>query len=77
MLQQPKHHARFTSTGTYDVQNTTYDIQDEPFTVAIDYIENTGALGALLALMYLDQEGNIVYTAIRRSKAPSQWVTQP
>ncbi len=26
----------------------------------IDYIENTEALGALLALMYLDQDGNIV-----------------
>ncbi len=44
--------------GTYDVQDT--NIQDEPVTVTIDYIENTEALGALLALMYLDQDGNIV-----------------
>ncbi len=54
----PKHHAGFTSAGTHDVQNTTY--QDEPVAVTIDYIENTEALGALLALMYLDQDGNIV-----------------
>ena len=38
----------------------TFNIQDEPVTVTIDYIENTEALGALLALMYLDQDGNIV-----------------
>ncbi len=36
-------------------------------------MENTEALGALLALMYLDQDSNIVcnqsiYTAIRRSE---------
>ncbi len=60
-------------TGTHDVQNTTYNIQDEPVTVTIDYIENTEALGALLALMYLDQDGNIVcnqsiYAAIRRGE---------
>ncbi len=60
-------------TGTYDVQDTTYNIQDELVTVTIDYIENTEALGALLALMYLDQDGNIVcnqsiYAAIRRSE---------
>ncbi len=55
------------------MQNITYNIQDEPVTVTIDYIENTEALGALLALMYLDQDGNIVcdqsiYAAIRRSE---------
>ena len=60
-------------TGTYDVQNITYNIQDELVSVTIDYIENTEALGALLALMYLDQDGNIVcdqsiYAAIRRSE---------
>ncbi len=60
-------------TGTYDVQNFTYNIQDEAVTVTIDYIENTEALGALLALMYLDQNGNIIcnqsiYAAIRRSE---------
>ncbi len=60
-------------TGTHDVQDTTYNIQDEPITVTIDYIENTEALGALLALMYLDQDGNIVcsqsiHAAIRRSE---------
>ncbi len=59
--------------GTHDVQNTTYNIQDKPVTVAINYIENTEALGALLALMYLNQDGNIVcdqsiYAAIRRSE---------
>ncbi len=59
--------------GTHDVQDITYNIQDEPVTVTIDYIENTEALGALLALMYLDQDGNIVcsqsiYAAIRRSE---------
>ncbi len=70
------------SIGTYDVQNITYNIHDEPATVTIDYIENTEALGALLALMYLDQDGNIVcsqsilYAAIRMI-SPSQWVTQP
>ncbi len=58
-----------TSLITYLI---TYNIQDEPVTVTIDYIENTEALGALLALMYLDQDGNIVcsqsiYAAIRRS----------
>ncbi len=63
----------FVYTGTYDVQDTTYNIQDEPVTVTIDYIENTEALGALLALMYLDQDGTIVcnqsiYAAIRRSE---------
>ncbi len=63
----------FVYTGTYDVQDITYNIQDEPVTVTIDYIENTEALGALLALMYLDQAGNIVcnqsiYAAIRRSE---------
>ncbi len=63
----------FTTLGTYDVQNTTYNIQDEPVTVTIDYIENTEASGALLALMYLNQDGNIVcnqsiYAAIRRSE---------
>ncbi len=47
-------------------------IQYEPVTVTIDYIENTEALGALLALMHLDQDGDIVcsqsiYAAIRRS----------
>ncbi len=57
-------------TGTYDVQDITYNVQDEP--VAVN-IENTEALGALLALMYLDQDGNIVcnrsiYAAIRRSE---------
>ncbi len=59
--------------GTHDVQDTTYNIQDEPITVTIDYIKNTEALGTLLALMYLDQAGNIVcnhsiYAAIRRSE---------
>ncbi len=59
--------------GTHDVQDTTYNTQDEPVTVTIDYIENTEALGALLALMYLDQDGDIVcsqsiYAAIRRSE---------
>ncbi len=59
--------------GTYDVQGTTYNVPDEPVTVTIDYIENTEALGALLALMYLDQDRNIVcdqsiYAAIRRSE---------
>ena len=59
--------------GTYDVQDITYNIQDEPVTVTIDYIKNTEALGALLALMYLDQDDNIVcnqsiYAAIRRSE---------
>ena len=63
----------FMYTGTYDVQDTTYNIQDESVTVTIDYIENTEALGALIALMYLDQEDNIVcnqsiYAAIRRSE---------
>ncbi len=58
-------------TGTYDIQDITYNIQDEPIAVTIDYMENTEALGALLALMYLDQDGNIVcsqsiYAAIRR-----------
>ncbi len=61
------------STGTHDVQGTTYHIQDKQVTVTIDYIKNTEALGALLALMYLDQVGNIVcsqsiYAAIRRSE---------
>ncbi len=70
-IQHPKHHAGFPSAGTHDVQNTTY--QDEPVAVTIDYIENTEALGALLALLYLDQDGNIVcnqsiYAAIRRSE---------
>ncbi len=59
--------------GTHDVQDITYNIQDEQVTVTIDYIENTEALGALLALMYLDQDGNItcsqsIYAAIRRSE---------
>ncbi len=59
--------------GTYDVQDTTYNIQDEPVTVTIDYIRNTEALGALLALMYLDQDGNSmcqqsIYAAVRRSE---------
>ncbi len=59
--------------GTHDVQDTTYNIQDEQVTVTIDYIENTEALGALQALMYLDQDGNIVciqsiYAAIRKSE---------
>ncbi len=59
--------------GTYDVQNILFNIQDEPVTVTIDYIENTEALGALLALMYLNQDGNDVcnqsiYAAIRRSE---------
>ncbi len=59
--------------GTHDVQNAIFNTQDEPVTVTIDYIENTEALGALLALMYLDQDGNIVcsqsiYAAIRRSE---------
>ncbi len=59
--------------GTHDVKDTTYNIQDEQVTVTIDYIENTEALGALQALMYLDQDGNIVciqsiYAAIRRSE---------
>ncbi len=66
-------HLFFVYVGTYDVQDTTYNIQDEPATVTIDYIENTEALGALLALIYLDQDGNIVcsqsiYAAIRRSE---------
>ncbi len=60
-------------TGTHDVQDTTYNIQDEQVTVTIDYIENTEASGALLALMYLGRDGNIVcdqslYAAIRRSE---------
>ncbi len=60
-------------SGTHDVQDTTYNIQDEPVSVTIDYIENTEALGALIAFMYLDQDGNIVcdqsiYAAIRRSE---------
>ena len=43
----------------------THDVQDN--------IHNVSALGALLALMYLDQDGNIVcdqsiYAAIRRSE---------
>ncbi len=59
--------------GTYDVQNIIYNIQDEEANVTINYIENTEALGALLALMYLDQDSNIVcnqciYTAVRRSE---------
>ncbi len=63
----------FMYTGTYDVQDITYNTQDEPVTVTIDYIENTEALGALLALMVLDQDGIIVcnqsiYAAIRRSE---------
>ncbi len=63
----------FNTLGTHDVQDTTYNIQDEPVTVTIDYIENAEVLGALLALMYLDQNSNIVcdqsiYAAIRRSK---------
>ncbi len=58
---------------THDVQNAIFNTQDEPVTVTIDYIENTEALGALLALMYLDRDGNIVcnqsiYAAIRRSE---------
>ncbi len=61
-------------TGTHDVQDTTYNIQDESVTVTIE--ENTEALGALLALMYLDQDGDIVcnqsiYAAIRRSEDDS------
>ncbi len=53
-----------------------FQYSEEPVTVTIDYIQNTEALGALLALMYLDQDGNIVcdqsiYAAIRRK------VTQP
>ncbi len=60
-------------TGTHDVQNTVCNIKNEPVTVTIDYIENTEALGALLALMYLNQDDNIVcdqslYAAIRRSE---------
>ncbi len=60
-------------TGTYDVQDITYNIQNESATVTIDYIENTEALGALLALMYLDQDGDTVcnqsiYAAIRRGE---------
>ncbi len=63
----------YSIQGTYDIQDTTYNTQDEPVTVSIDYIENTEALGALLALMYLNQDGNIVcyqsiYAAIRRSE---------
>ncbi len=63
----------FNTLGTHDVQDTTYNVPDGPVTVTIDYIENTEALGALLALMYLDQDGNIVcnqsiYAAIRRSE---------
>ncbi len=63
----------FLYTGTYDVQDITYNIQNESATVSIDYIENTEAFGALLALMYLDQDGNItcdqsIYAAIRRSE---------
>ncbi len=63
----------FFHLGTYDVQNAIFNTRDEPVTVTIDYIENTEALGALLALMYLDQDGNIVcnqsiYAAIRRSE---------
>ncbi len=55
--------------------------QDERVTVTIDYIENTEALGALLALMNLDQDGNIVcnqsiYGEVKII-SPSQWVTQP
>ncbi len=41
--------ARHPSSGcTHDVQNLTYNIQDDPVTVTIDYIKNTEALGALL-----------------------------
>ncbi len=63
----------YPCAGTYDVQDITYNIQNEPVSVTIDYIENTEALGALLALMYLDQDGNIIcnqsiYAAIRRSE---------
>ncbi len=63
----------YSIQGTLDIQDTTYNIQDEPVTITIVYIENTEALGALLALMYLDQDGNIVcnqstYAAIRRSE---------
>ncbi len=41
--------------------------------MTIDYIKNSLALGALLALIHLDQDGNIVchqsiYAAIRRSE---------
>ncbi len=59
--------------GTHDVQNVLFNLRDEPVTFTIDYIENTEALGALLALMYLDQHGNItcdqsIYAAIRRSE---------
>ncbi len=59
--------------GTHDVQDITYNIQGEPVTVTIVYIENTEALRALLALMYLDQDSNIgcnqsIYAAIRRSE---------
>ncbi len=47
-----------------------FNIQNEPVS---DYIKNTDALGALLALMYLDQDGNIVcnqsiYAAKRRNE---------
>ncbi len=63
----------FNTLGTYDVQDTIYNIQDESVTVTIDYIKNTEVLGAFLALMYLDQDGDIVcnqsiYAAIRRSE---------
>ncbi len=55
--------------GTHDVQDTNYNIQDEAVTITVDYIENTEALGALLALMYLDQDGNqSIYAAKRRSE---------
>ncbi len=66
-------HNIYSIPGTYDIQDTTYNTQDEPVTVSIDYIENTEALGALLTLMYLNQDGNIVcirsiYAALRRSE---------
>ncbi len=61
------------STRTCDVQDLVFNIQNEPVTITIDYIKNTEALGALLALTYLDQDGNIVcsqsiYAAIRISE---------
>ncbi len=42
------------------MQDLVFNIQNEPVSVTIDYIKNTEALGASLALMYLDQDGNIV-----------------
>ncbi len=62
MSTQDTYQLSITKFAHSEVRNTCtrFNIQNEPVTVTIDYIENTEALGALLALMYLDQDGNIV-----------------